>query len=78
MTARDKLDAYAEETDFERGDLLDDREHEAPKAFAALREVLNVARVAKAQGGNAWQWGVDIEDAIESALDGVGLSGGDR
>lgn len=34
------LDAYAAETDFERGDLLDDREHEAPAAFAALRALL--------------------------------------
>lgn len=36
------LEAYAEETDFYRGDLLDDREHEAPAAFAALRAVLDL------------------------------------
>lgn len=34
------VDAYAEELDFERGDLNDDREYHAPKAFAALRAVL--------------------------------------
>lgn len=39
---RELLDAYAAETDFERGDLLDDREHEAPGAFAALRAVLDL------------------------------------
>lgn len=41
---RQLLDDYAAETDFERGDLLDDREHEAPKAFAALRAVLDLHR----------------------------------
>lgn len=38
---RELLAAYAAEIDFDRGDLLDDREHEAPKAFAALRAVLD-------------------------------------
>jgi hypothetical protein len=39
---RELLAIYADETDFERGDLLDDREHEAPAAFAALRAVLDL------------------------------------
>jgi hypothetical protein len=38
---RDKVNAYAAATDFDRGDLSDDREHMAPAAFAALRAVLN-------------------------------------
>jgi hypothetical protein len=41
MTPRELLESYAIDTDFERGDLSDDREHEAPKAFAALRTVLD-------------------------------------
>lgn len=40
-TARDKVNAYAAQTDFDRGDLSDDREHMAPAAFAALRYVLH-------------------------------------
>ncbi|GAA1030769.1 MULTISPECIES: hypothetical protein [Amycolatopsis] len=39
---RELIDTYAAETDFYRGDLLDDREHEAPKAFDALRAVLDL------------------------------------
>lgn len=38
---RARLDDYAGDTDFDRGDLSDDREHMAPAAFAALRAVLN-------------------------------------
>lgn len=44
MTARPiraRLDDYANDTDFDRGDLSDDREHMAPATFAALRAVLN-------------------------------------
>jgi hypothetical protein len=36
-----KVNDYAAETDFDRGDLNDDREHMAPAAFVALRYVLH-------------------------------------
>lgn len=40
-TIRDKVNNYAAATDFDRGDLSDDREHMAPAAFVALRYVLH-------------------------------------
>jgi hypothetical protein len=40
-TARDKVNNYAAQTDFDRGDLSDDRESMAPAAFTALRSVLH-------------------------------------
>jgi hypothetical protein len=40
-SVRDKVNAYAAQTDFDRGDLGDDREHMAPAAFVALRYVLH-------------------------------------
>jgi hypothetical protein len=38
---RDKVNNYAAQTDFDRGDLSYDREHMAPAAFTALRYVLH-------------------------------------
>lgn len=38
---RDRVETYAADTDFFRGDLNDDRESAAPAAFTALRSVLH-------------------------------------
>lgn len=38
---RDRIETYAAEWDFDRGDLGHDREHMAPAAFTALRAVTN-------------------------------------
>ncbi|WP_020658371.1 hypothetical protein [Amycolatopsis benzoatilytica] len=56
---RELIDTYASETDFYRGDLLDDREHEAPKAFAALRAVLDLHKPIEIEHG--WDQTVDIK-----------------
>lgn len=73
------VEVYASEMDFDRGDLLDDREHMAPAAFAALRAVLDAHPERKfdtwsacdgcTDGAHLVVWPCETVQAIVAALE---------
>jgi hypothetical protein len=72
---RARIDDYALTTDFDRGDLGDDREHMAPAVFAALRSVLDACDILDQH--DLMAAGVHrIRTALTTAFDQA--QGGDR